>query len=153
MLVSHNKKFIFCYDIYIFSFDKRSYDFVIFAFHCEISAHNISCTPCKFNWSSTNILPILMLKICLLYSYGLRTKCHYDISYFIFIVILVVIAIASPWRSGCRRCCRTYFDNSVSQHLSGAGSNPAGSVGRDLNLLKLNYQYLTTSVAVVLVVR
>ena len=41
----------------------------------------------------------------------------------------------------------------VSQHLSGAGSSPAGSVGRDLNLQKLNYQYLTTSVAVVLVVR
>ena len=35
----------------------------------------------------------------------------------------------------------------------GAGSSPAGSVGRDLNLQKLNYQYLTTSVAVVLVVR
>ena len=48
---------------------------------------------------------------------------------------------------------RTYFDNCVSQHLSGAGSSPAGSVGRDLNLQKLNYQYLTTSVAVVLVVR
>ena len=46
-----------------------------------------------------------------------------------------------------------YFDNCVSQHLSGAGSSPAGSVGRDLNLQKLNYQYLTTSVAVVLVVR
>ena len=30
---------------------------------------------------------------------------------------------------------------------------PAGSVGLDLNLQKLNYQYLTTSVAVVLVVR
>ena len=45
------------------------------------------------------------------------------------------------------------FDNCVHQHLSGAGSSPAGSVGRDLNLLKLNYQYLTTSVAVVLVVR
>ena len=41
----------------------------------------------------------------------------------------------------------------VSQRLSGAGSSPAGSVGRDLNLQKLNYQYLTTSVAVVLVVR
>ena len=40
-----------------------------------------------------------------------------------------------------------------SQHLSGAGSSPAGSVGWDLNLQKLNYQYLTTSVAVVLVVR
>ena len=46
-----------------------------------------------------------------------------------------------------------YFDNCVSQYLSGAGSSPAGSVGRDLNLQKLNYQYLTTSVAVVLVVR
>ena len=34
-----------------------------------------------------------------------------------------------------------------------AGSSPAGSVSRDLNLQKLNYQYLTTSVAVVLVVR
>ena len=37
---------------------------------------------------------------------------------------------------------------------SGAGSIPAGSVGRDLNLQNLYYhQYLTTSVAVVLVVR
>ena len=45
------------------------------------------------------------------------------------------------------------FQHCVSQHLSGAGSSPAGSVGRDLNLQKLNYQYLTTSVAVVLVVR
>ena len=53
----------------------------------------------------------------------------------------------SPWRSG------TYFDNCVSQHVSGTGSSPAGSVGRDLNLQKLNYQYLTTSVAVVLVSR
>ena len=33
------------------------------------------------------------------------------------------------------------------------GSSPAGSVGRDLNLQKLNYQCLTTSIAVVLVVR
>ena len=41
----------------------------------------------------------------------------------------------------------------VSQHLSAAGSSPAGSVGRDLNLQKLNYQYSTTSVAVVLIVR
>ena len=32
-------------------------------------------------------------------------------------------------------------------------SSPSGSVGRDLNLQKLNYQYLTTSVAAVLVVR
>ena len=47
--------------------------------------------------------------------------------------------------------CRTYLDTCVSQHLSGAGSSPAGSVGRDLNLQKLNYQYLTTSVEVVLV--
>ena len=30
---------------------------------------------------------------------------------------------------------------------------PAGSVCQDLNLQNLNYQYLTTSVAVVLVVR
>ena len=57
----------------------------------------------------------------------------------------------SPWRSGEGR--RTFFDNCVSQHPSGAGSIPAGSVGRDLNLQKLNYQYLTTSAAVVLVVR
>ena len=35
---------------------------------------------------------------------------------------------------------RTYFDNCVSEHLSGAGSSPAGSVGRDLNFQKLNYQ-------------
>ena len=55
----------------------------------------------------------------------------------------------SPWRSGYVR--RTYFDNCVSQHLSGAGSSPAGSVGWDLDLQKLNYRYLTTSVAVVLV--
>ena len=54
----------------------------------------------------------------------------------------------SPWHSGYGR--RIHF---VGQHLSGAGSSPAGSVGRDLNLQKLNYQYLTTSVAVVLVVR
>ena len=45
---------------------------------------------------------------------------------------------------------RTYFDKCVSHHPSGAGSSPAGSVSRDLNLQKLNYQYLTTSVAVVL---
>ena len=44
-------------------------------------------------------------------------------------------------------------DKFVSQHLSGAGSSPADSVGRDLNYQKLNYQYLTTSVAVVLGVR
>ena len=42
----------------------------------------------------------------------------------------------------------TYFNNCVSQHLCGAGS-----VGRNLNLPKLNYQYLTTGVAVVLVIR
>ena len=41
----------------------------------------------------------------------------------------------------------------VCLHLGGAGSSPAGSVGRDLNLQKLNYRYLSTSVAVVLVVR
>ena len=38
------------------------------------------------------------------------------------------------------------FRNCVSRHLSGAGSSPAGTVGRDLNLEKLNYQYSTTSV-------
>ena len=38
-------------------------------------------------------------------------------------------------------------------NMSNAGSSPAGSVGLDLNLQKLHYQYLTTSVAVVLVVR
>ena len=57
----------------------------------------------------------------------------------------------SPWRSGLGR--RRYFDKSVSQHLSGAGSSPDDSVGRDLNLQKLRYKYLTTSMAVVLVVR
>ena len=55
-----------------------------------------------------------------------------------------------PWRIGLAR--GTYFDNCVSQHLSGAGSSPADSVGRDLNLQKLNYYYLTTSVAVVVLV-
>ena len=34
-----------------------------------------------------------------------------------------------------------------------AGSSPTGTVGRDLNLQKLNYQCLTTRVAVVLVSR
>ena len=58
---------------------------------------------------------------------------------------------SSPWRSGYGR--RTYFDKFVSQNLIGAGSSPAGSVGRDLNLQNLHYQYLTTSVAVVLAVR
>ena len=57
----------------------------------------------------------------------------------------------SPWRRSYGR--RTYFDNCVSQHLSGVGSGLAGFVGRDSNLQKLNYQYLTTSVAVLLVVR
>ena len=56
-----------------------------------------------------------------------------------------------PWRSDQGR--RTYFDYCVSQHLSGVGTSLAGSVGRDLNLQKLNYQSFTTSVAVVLVVR
>ena len=37
-------------------------------------------------------------------------------------------------------------------NFDGAGSSPAGSVGRDCNLQKLHYQYLTTSVAVLLVV-
>ena len=54
----------------------------------------------------------------------------------------VILEYSSPWRIG--QGCRTFFDNCVS---------PAGSVSRDLNLQKLNYQYLTTSVAVVLVVR
>ena len=48
---------------------------------------------------------------------------------------------------------RTYFDKFVSQHLSGAGSSPDGSIGRDLNLQKLHNQYLTTGIAVVLVIR
>ena len=34
---------------------------------------------------------------------------------------------------------RTYFDKFVSQHLSGAGSSPAGSISRDLNSQKLHY--------------
>ena len=51
-------------------------------------------------------------------------------------------------------CKSNRYMNSFSlTHLSGAGSSPAGSVGRDLNLQKLHYQYLSTSVAVVLVVR
>ena len=61
--------------------------------------------------------------------------------------------VAAHWGGVVVKGCRTYFDNCVSQHLSGAGSSPAGSVIRDLNLQKVNYQYLTTSVAVVLVVR
>ena len=64
----------------------------------------------------------------------------------------IYVAVAQ-WLRASNIFRRTYFDNRVSQHLSGAGSSPAGSVGRDLNLQKLNYQYLTTSVAVVLVVR
>ena len=46
-----------------------------------------------------------------------------------------IVAVAQ-WLKGRR----TYFDNCVSQHLSGAGWSPAGSVGRDFNLQKLNYQ-------------
>ena len=53
-------------------------------------------------------------------------------------------------RLGRRGAVREKF---VSQHLSGAGSCPAGSVGWNLNVQKLHYEYLTTSVAVVLVVR
>ena len=49
--------------------------------------------------------------------------------------------------------CYNFLLYLFSQHLSGAGSSPAGSVGRDLNLQNLNYQCLTTSVAVVLLVR
>ena len=41
----------------------------------------------------------------------------------------------------------------MSQHVSDAGSSITGSVGRDLNLQKLNFQYLTTSIAMVLIVR
>ena len=66
-----------------------------------------------------------------------------------FIDSLVKLSAVAQWL----RASNIYFDNCVSQHLSGAGSSPAGSVGRDLNLQKLHYQYLTTSVAVVLVVR
>ena len=59
----------------------------------------------------------------------------------------------AQWLSASKISRRRYFDNCVSQHLSGAGSSPAGSVGRDLNLQKLNYQCITTSYVVVLVVR
>ena len=45
------------------------------------------------------------------------------------------------------------FDKFVSQLLSDAGSSPPGSISLGLNSQKLNYQYLTTSVAVVLAVR
>ena len=51
----------------------------------------------------------------------------------------------SPWRRGA-------MVTGNCQHLRGASSSPAGS-SRDLNLQKLNYQYLTTSIAVVLVDR
>ena len=40
-------------------------------------------------------------------------------------------------RSGQGR--RTYFDKFVSQHLSGAGSSPTGSISQDLNSQKLHY--------------
>ena len=70
-------------------------------------------------------------------------------SHFEMIVEIDNYVAVAQWLKGRR----TFFDNCVSQHLSGAGSSPAGSVGRDLNLQKLNYQYLSTSVAVVLVVR
>ena len=52
----------------------------------------------------------------------------------------------------CAALASRYHPTFVSQHLSGAGSSPAGIVDRDLNLQKLHYQYLTASVAVVLVV-
>ena len=48
---------------------------------------------------------------------------------------------------------RTNFDKFESQHLSGAGSSPTGSISQDLNSPKLHYLYLTTRVAAVLVVR
>ena len=60
---------------------------------------------------------------------------------------LDIVAVAQWLRAS------NIFHNCVRQHLNGAGWSPAGSVGRDLNLQKLNYQYLTTSVAVLLVVR
>ena len=55
------------------------------------------------------------------------------------------------WIAVARR--RTYIDKFISQHLSGADSSHADSIIQDLNSQKLHYQYLITSVAVVLVVR
>ena len=67
---------------------------------------------------------------------------------------MLCISLLAQWLSGAVvKGTDHIFDNCVSQHLSGAGSSPAGSVSRDLNLQKLNYQYLTTSVAVLLVLR
>ena len=48
---------------------------------------------------------------------------------------------------------KTHYENTLQKHITKHITSPAGSVGRDLNLQKLNYQYLTTSVVVVLVVR
>ena len=41
----------------------------------------------------------------------------------------------------CRRGAVVKGVEYISTILSGAGSSPAGSVGRDLNLQKLNYQF------------
>ena len=67
--------------------------------------------------------------------------------------IIIFINILTTTHLLCASGRRGAVGKCVSQHLSGAVSSPAGSVSRDLNLQKLNYQYLTTSVAVVLVVR
>ena len=61
------------------------------------------------------------------------------------------VMFESPLRRGYKGV--EHISTNLLVNLSGAGSSPAGSVGRDLNLQKPNYQYLTTSVAVVLVVR
>ena len=90
--------------------------------------------------SSSNQSPVLFL-----YKFLLRVRFHHFTQF--------VKEITLCRRDAVVKRVEDISDNCVSQHLSGAGSNPVGSVGRDLNLKKLKYQCLTTSVAVVLVVR
>ena len=50
---------------------------------------------------------------------------------------IIIMGLGPQWRSGKGR--PTYFDKFVSQHPSGAGSSPAGSISRDLNSQRLDY--------------
>ena len=64
-----------------------------------------------------------------------------------------LVAVAQWLRASKRRGVEHISTIVLVNTISGVGSSPAGSVGRDLNLQKLKYQCLTTSIAVVLVVR
>ena len=50
-------------------------------------------------------------------------------------VFTTLLSCRSPWRSGIEHI----FEKYERQHLSGAGSSPAGSISQDLNSQKLHY--------------